>query len=362
MQSDKQRDWIVRNYRHGDEDDIFKLWLVAYPERGYQREKWMKWWCWMYMNNPAGDSRIWIAAKGDKIIGHCALMPLQIKIGPQVITGYQTINSLVDPDCRKQGIITMLKKNVLDEFKETEPHIIIGFPNAISYMVDMQTGYLDIANFSRMMRVFKWQNYLRTWTGNKLALAISTAAGNAVSNLSFRPSKTPEVQGLTVARVSRFDERINEFWDGISGRIQIAVVKNQDYLNWRFITVPDVNYAIYIAEKAGAICGYLVMQYHQEKDSQQADIYDFLAESEVVAQSLLATAMEQSQKDSMDCISWMGLTDEPHYRALRKRGFLPLSRFSKGKFVAYSIARDISKDFLKDRRNWLIQKGDSDIL
>jgi hypothetical protein len=212
------------------------------------------------------------------------------------------------------------------------------------------------------MRVFKWQHYLRTWTGNKLALAISTAAGNAASNIFFRASKTPDVQGLTVTRVSRFDERVNEFWDGISGRIQIAVVKNQDYLNWRFVAVPDMKYAIYIAERAGAICGYLVLRYHQEKAAQQADIYDFLAESEVVGQSLLATALEQSRQDGMDCISWMGLTDEPHYRALRKRGFLPFSRFSKGKFVAYSTTRDISREFLKDRRNWLVQKGDSDIL
>ena len=51
-----------------------------------------------------------------------------------------------------------------------------------------------------------------------------------------------------------------------------------------------------------------------------------------------------------------------YLRAFRKTGFISRSYQGEGKFVVYSSAPNISKEFFTNPQNWLIQVGDSDQL
>jgi hypothetical protein len=37
-------------------------------------------------------------------------------------------------------------------------------------------------------------------------------------------------------------------------------VRDKEYLNWRYVDVPDVDYTIYLAEEGEEICGYIVLR------------------------------------------------------------------------------------------------------
>ena len=84
--------------------------------------------------------------------------------------------------------------------------------------------------------------------------------------------------------VSRFDERINHLWTRVSNQHNIMVVRNKDYLNWRYIAVPDVDYLVCLAEKAGEILGYIILRCIQREYRKVGIIFDILAESQEVAQ------------------------------------------------------------------------------
>lgn len=56
-----ERKWSMRTYTEGDEEGILELWKAVYPERAYDREKWLRWWRWMYKNNIADLGQIWLA-------------------------------------------------------------------------------------------------------------------------------------------------------------------------------------------------------------------------------------------------------------------------------------------------------------
>ena len=182
------------------------------------------------------------------------------------------------------------------------------------------------------------------------------------SKLLFRATKVPYIKDLTISQVSCFDERINEFFARVSGQFQIMVARSKDYLNWRFTAVPDVSYRVYIAEKSGAVCGYIVLRSLQREYKKVAVIYDLLAESEEIAQCLLATAIENCKRDGTDYISWSGIANKTYLRAFRKRGFICEPFQKEQKFVAYSSDPNFSKEFLSKPENWLIQTGDTDIL
>ncbi len=204
---------------------------------------------------------------------------------------------------------------------------------------------------------------MKTRISNKFFLKLCAVSGNMFNKLLFRASKAPTFNGLAINHVSSFDERINEFWISVSNQFPIMVVRSKDYLNWRYTTVPDISYSIYLAEKAGAVCGYLILRCLQREYIKVAAIYDLLAESEAVVQCLLSKATEQCRMDGVDYIYWSSITNKAYLRAFRKRGFIsqPFQK-SVSKFIVASTTPDIPKEFLSNQQNWFIQIGDLDIL
>jgi len=238
----------------------------------------------------------------------------------------------------------------------------VGFPNDATHTKNMKLGFFDVPGEKKMIKVFKWENALKTWNNNRLFLKLGALTGSMINNLVYRASKRPVIEGLEVSQVSCFDERINALWEKVSSQIQITAVRSKDYLNWRYAAVPDVHYAIYIAEKAGDVCGYLVMRRVQEEQQNAAVIYDLFAESEKVAQYLLSTVSELCQKDNMDYIYWVGIAPKLYLKAFRKNGFISQPFRKEGNFNVYSNSLNVSKEFLSNPQNWLVQIGDSDNL
>jgi L-amino acid N-acyltransferase YncA len=361
--------WFIRAYREGDENQIFELRKAVSSEQQYE-QWWLRWWHWMYKEIPYG-SKIWLAEDNGRIVGHYGGINVNLKVANDIIKVPILLNSMTHPDYRHQGMMLTLRRNALDELAKTGMRITFGFPNEASLQINRKLGYFHLATMRKFIRIFKWENALNTQINNKFFLKLCALAGNAFNKLFAKDSKAPVVKGLAITQVSNFDERINEFWARVSRQFPIIVVRSKDYLNWRYATVPDISYSIYIAEKDEMIYGYLVLRYLQERDKKAALIYDLLAESEEVAQCLLSTAAKRCQKDGMDYIYWVGIANKAYLRAFRKRGFISQSRrkskvktgFEKiGEFNFCSNAPNISKELLSNPQNWLIQIGDSDEL
>jgi len=163
---------------------------------------------------------------------------------------------------------------------------------------------------------------------------------------------------LTISQVSSFDERINEFWARVSSQYEIMVVRNKEYLNWRYAAVPDVDYSIYIAEKGGEICGYLVLRYMRREHTRLAAICDILTESPQISRCLIWEAVEHCEREKVDVVYGHMIADRTLIKSFRNSGFIPFLRSRR--FVAYSTLPHVSAEFLKDPENWFVQIGDSD--
>jgi GNAT superfamily N-acetyltransferase len=354
------RNWFIRAYREGDESKILELWKAVYPEKQYLQQQWLRWWHWKYKDIPSG-SKTWLAWDNGKIVGQFPVLLLNLKVGNDIKKVAYPLDLMTQPDYRRQGIISTLEQNARDELAKVGINITIGFPNDISYLVATKLGDFDIAARRTMIRVFKWENTLKKRISNKFFLKFCTINCYMLNKLLFRASKTPVVKDLTITQVSCFDERINEFWARVSSQLQTIVVRSKDYLNWRYATVPDISYSIYIAEKAGVIRGYLVLRCDCEY-RKKGVIFDLLSESEEVARSLLSTATEHCRRDNTDYIVWVGIANKTYLRAFRKSGFISRPFLKEGNFIVYSSAPDISKEFLRNPQNWLIQTGDEDVM
>ena len=172
--------------------------------------------------------------------------------------------------------------------------------------------------------------------------------------------KKQKVEGLTIKRVSSFDERINDFWNEVFDQHKIIVVRDMDYLNWRYVSVPEANYQIYIAEKKGEIQGYLVFKFVERTKLRECRISEVLADSKKIVQCLVSEVIDECQRQKIDIASCEMLANREYRSAFKKNGFI--YRPNKGRWIcAYSNWPDVTKKFLKNPKNWFMMPGDSDL-
>jgi len=359
-----KRVWSIRPYKEGDEEGILELRKAIDPPRKHDRERWMRWWHWMYKDNPAGNGKIWLADCNGKIVGHSAVIPVVMKIGSETVTGFQSIDTMTHPDWRRQGIYETLAKKTYAEAAKEGVHIGYRFPNKNSHPIAIKKlNWFDVANKQIVFKPYHWRNTIRLRVKNKfLARLLAIGAILVFNKISVRTQGASMVEGLTITQVSSFDKRIDGLWNRISNQYPIMVVRNKDYLNWRYCAVPNIDYSIYVAEKAKEICGYLVLRCLLMEQTKVGRIFDILAESEQIAQCLILKAVEQCEQERVDIIYCNLIANKMYLKALRRNGFIS-SPFVKGFwFCAYSSSHYISKEFLKDPQNWYIQVGDSDAI
>jgi len=358
-----EQKWSMRAYKEGDEEAIFELWEVVRPLMQRSGEQWMRWWNWMYRDNSAGSPIIWFAQSNDKLVGQYAIIPVKMKIGNETVAASQSVDTMTHPDYRRQGVFEVLANKTYEQAAEEGIHVVYGFPNKYSYPGFVKKlGWFDVGTTQTLFKPLNWGNALKIQISNKFLLKLLSIGGGLGQKVFYRARKAPIIEGLTITQVSAFDERINEFWTRVSSQYQIIVVRNKDYLNWRYVAVPGVDYLIFIAEKAGEIYGYLVWRCIPTEHTKVGTIFDVLAQSEEVAQCLISKAMERCEQEKIDLIYSAGIANKAYLKAFKRMGFISVPFVKGGQFIAYSSASTISKEFLKDPQNWFIQIGDSDAI
>ena len=353
--------WIMRAYRDGDEEGILELWKAVYSDMQFDREKWLRWWRWMYKDNPAGNGWIWLAEDEGKIVGQYAVIPIIMKVGAKIIVAAQSLDTMTHPDYRRQKMFEMLAQKAYQDAAANGVFIIYGFPNQFSHPGFInKLGWFDISATKVMLKPFNWRNAVKLKVENRfMQIFLAAGVGLVFNELFWRIQKAPVIEGLTITQITSFDERFDEFWPRICDQSQIMVMRNRDYLNWRYST-PDANYSVFAAEKDNQICGYLVLHYRIQNSVKRSTIFDVIATSEEIMHCLISKAMEESRQRGMDVVVYSSITNKTYQRILKRNGFMPLPFINGGYFSIYSSSPAISKEFLSNPQNWLVQTGDSD--
>ena len=357
--------WSVREYEPGDESGVLELRKAVYPSRQSDRQQWtsrdhwLRWRQWVQQGNPVRPAKILLAEDDGKIVGHFSLIFMLLKVGNQVVRACQVTSRMTHPEYRRQGMALRLQGQLFDETEREGVHITIDFPNKAGHAVNMRTGYVfDVATTHIVFRPLNWGNAIRLRIGSRVLSSFGATVGSILYRVFYRPKGVPVVEGLTIRQISSFDERINEFWARVSSQYEIMVVRNKEYLNWRYAAVPDVDYSIYIAEKGGEICGYLVLRYMRREHTRLAAICDILTQSPQISRCLIWEAVEHCEREKVDVVYGHMIADRTLIKSFRNSGSIPFLRSRR--FVAYSTSPHVSTEFLKDPKNWFVQIGDSD--
>jgi hypothetical protein len=353
--------WIARRYKTTDKEKIFKLYDIVHGKT--KGEICRKNWDWEYECNPcnSGGTHVWVAECGGKIVSMHAAIPAIIKCGNEELRASWSVDLMTHPDYRFQGIFNEVTNKMLEDSHKEGITLFLVLPNDNSYAVLKKRGWFQITTVPHMIKLLRaWPLLKQATIRNlpKLFIGGLIIARHLLSKLLVSASPIRN-SSIKISKIRSFDNRVTDFFQETAKAYNFIVIRNKEYLNWRYAGHPHRKYTIFLAEKNDILAT-------QEQKTKNGFIVDFLTKpipnQEEVIELLLLSGIRHLQQENVTSIELCALHN-PYDNILKKYGF---TVFPEKFFWGYDLIGHIesSEDFfthIKDpRKKWLITMGDAD--
>lgn len=358
-----RREWLPRPYREGDEAQILELTQAVLGKTGS-----LEYWNWQFKNNPDGAPILWVAECKGRIVGQYVIIPQRLKVGDEIIMGSLSLDTMTHPDFRHRGIFEVLGRKTYEEARSRGVHITYGMPNQYSY-----PGFINKLEWFNICQIPQMNKILNLWRVVGNLRQIPSVVSRLVSTLEDKisPKKRDimpylHLPGVEIRSITSFDDRVDELWRQASTTREVMVVRDRRHLNWRYSQKPGYDYAIYQAERAGTILGYIITIVRSVKFGRGNLRVGFIAdlltlprdEGKAISRVLITAAIDELRRQQAAVVSCWMLKETPYYRVLRRMGFWPRRAFLP--LGARLNSPETSKELLREHRNWFFTMGDND--
>ncbi len=321
----------IRPFKKGDEEGFLKLDQILEIHPWNRRD--LSNWQWKYKGeNPAGDSLIFVADNNGEMVSYFAAIPMCYWINGEKIKGSHSIAMMVKPEWQNKGLIKFVADKLIKELENQEIPFTYGYPNDNAYDLHIKhLGYEDIS--------------MQTFFERKLDETSDIKLNNLSPTLEFK-------------KIDHFDDSVNILWDEVKNGFKAIVIRNADFLNWRYLARPDVSYYAFGAYDKDKLVGYCILKLYTEDKIFRGHFMDLFTvpEEKEYGRFLIQNALEFFKKEKADEINlWM--QGSPFFQEiLEEYGFKIGS--SRPMICRFNLDKEKFKPLLTEG-NWYFTMGDT---
>ncbi len=342
------------------DDEVRAAYLALLPEQAEAIEAGKL--NWKFRDSPAGQG--WVALARDtatgEIVGMNGFAPGRAKLGGVRVPAYQSMDTIVTPAARGQGVFTKLVQAFYDAQDRIGGTVFYGFPNDNS-----APGFFNKLGWERLGSPPFVIKPLRSGYFARKILGDWAGFLNLPLSVVGRPNSG--VGGADIVDIERFDERADPLWNAFSAGLYCGLDRTHDYLNWRIFDHPAATYntrgiygehgdlkafvTTHIGERQGGVIGS-VMEALCRPDSRH--------DLEVLLQDALADMREVGADAAL---AWCA-PHSPSWPIFRRLGFLPMPEALRPIHLHFG-ARALSADGVAATvgpESWYLSYLDSDTL
>lgn len=310
---------------------------------------------WMYFRNPAGKAWVYGARHNGKLVGSFAMAPKRIKIGDSAITCGKTMDMFTAPDYQGCGLMSQISTRVFDAAKRDGTHIWYVTPSDKSYPIFLKKwGYVEPFEIKCCLSVLSVSGLLASKVNfAKLAAISKNTLGKFERNFYLRREKKIK-KIYEIESITSFGDEIDEFWNRISAAIPVGLIRDSQYMNWRYIDNPD-QYQSFVFRRNKECCGVLVLKYTLRKGMRIGEIVDLVCQidDESAIIDMIRYGLSKMQEDGcIVCQAWQ-IPDTRMARLMKKAG-LRINHST----VKFLLSPNAPYSMFYMRENWLIAQGD----
>jgi hypothetical protein len=361
--------WQIRPFMAGDEDQIKALF-----QRTFGKERSIDEWKWKFIANPLVGKVphmfvAYLPASG-RIVGHYAGIPCRMKVGERTLDAMVSVDTMTDPDYRRQGMLTRFGEVVYQAWAAAGQKLIIGLPN-------QQWGSRKEALGWEQIFPLVWLRYpvhaeaLADRAGrlpgalSPLARPLLGAGSRLLYGRTRRRART--LAGGRDISVRPYDGTSGDFeriWQYASPSWRTLVVRDDAWVRWRYAEAVPVAYDILTAWSIEQPVGYIafrVLGPPERRTGYIADIFTARDDSAALA-SLISGALESFRKRGAALGMALALPGTSLHTTLRKLGFQGTPPGMSFSFEAVSLDPALELKAQGSVGDWHIAGGDSDVI
>jgi hypothetical protein len=361
---------VVRGYKPGDASEIVELLdrVLTWPAFEINVPK-TDFWKWKYLDVPGGPAIAGLVVDRKGIQCHSGGIPKGIVIGGKVYKCLEGVDLCQD---REHSTMEMLIEAIKCKNKQAVERGIeaaFSFPLESIYETlirDFEYRDLQIKT-TRFVSVLEPRSFFRQTRRafpKKIAYQLLTSGSKRAQERTKLMS-----DGYTVDIVNHFDPDVSDFFLQAAEDFDIVVVRNQEYLNWRYADMRAGAFSILLAKHSTKVAGYLVLKTEGEGETKACYIVDMLVSPEQsdVANLLLVEALQHASRSNAIALhSWM-LRDHAYSSAFKEMGFVrlparPQERKTRLAFRNICGLRDIDDVVSRNNLRVHMMLGDTDMV
>lgn len=278
---------------------------------------------WRYLENPCKDLLFSAAIDNGKLVANSAASPCRLMNDGKVHKAALFVNLMTHPDYRRKNLYLTLENALYSQMKEKGYKCSIAFPNHISNPITVKrlgrTTIYEIPTMELKLTVFKKEL-------------------------------------VSADNVKEDDAFLLHYPGFINGSKKIYIMKNVEYLKWRYYKNPEHKYKNFVlADMNQNVSSYLICKEYEDK----INIVDMSASCMEDLNILVSKAINYAFTLNKNYITvWLPIGTQEHliFEELGFRNNYPVTYFSV-KSHDYSE----NEEQLFDYRNWFVHQGDDNV-
>jgi hypothetical protein len=345
----------IRNFKKGDEEEIIKLFNLVFNQK-----RTLDYWNWEFFKNPFGKGIIFVGEVNNKIVASLSLLPFKFKVNDNVKKFYKYVDAMVHPLYRKQGIFDKIVHFSVEKAKEisqkNEIDLLYSFPilptfsSALKYL-----GSFSKTPLKKLIKIINEEAIFEKTRKKKTIFFILFPFVKLfikIQNLIDFFIKKNIKNEFKIVKINFFDKEIDDFWQKASLDYPTILIRNQEYLNWRYLNEPGKNYEIFLIKKDNEIKGYTVLK----KEKETGIIFDIFTEkNKKFLQPLVSFIIDYFKKKKVLKIVCF-LSDNDFISLFKKNGFI---KTKKPSFLC--VFKNLKPEPLGDIKNWFLTYSDLEL-
>jgi hypothetical protein len=282
---------------------------------------------WLYLRNPEGPARIWIAEDPDgrEVLGSCAALPREFSIGGEKVRGFIVADSWMHPDYRFLGPALKLQKACMAAISDEGFRLAYDFPrksmNAVYRRLRLEPRD-QLTDFVKLVRI---DAFLANRIGDHIGARILSAALNPLlraldGRIGGRYSVALEEGACGAEYTDLFERRTRD-----PQQAELCVTRKAEYLNWRYRDHFHERHEFLVAREAGKLAGYVVFI---DKPARALCVDLVYAEDASLPRVLLLHLAAELRRRGRQSVVMPLLAADPFTALVRAVGFRPLDSAS----------------------------------
>lgn len=314
-------------------------------------------WNWQYQNLPSNESHVYVAKIQNEIIGYYHISCYEIKIANEFFKVGQIQSVAILPAYRGKGIFQKLSGFANEDINK-HLDVIYGFPNNKSIHTFIKYNNFD---FVGALPVYILPINITKIIPPKFKLLKSMRIVWTFMDTIFSLFSKSLGKDESVKTIKNINSEIENLFLKFGNRNNIAVVRNKEFLKWRYINSPKGVHKIYGLTHKETLKSVVIVKEDEIFSCKGLIVMDFAYESCKDFQKLLSNLFQYVKNDSVSFIFISGLNKG--LNSLKYCGFIPIpQKFVPRKLnlITRRTNKNISKD-LTEPSSWLITIGDWDV-